>query len=98
MQSITMCQFTKNNRIYKIAGNLHTLEQLHARNFAGETVQKMVRLSIDKMEIQKTYAVISGNDKLLVLRIHEYKLFIITVLIDDMEIKRNTNKIYLEGA
>ena len=88
-KSITMSQFSANNRVIKISGNMHTLEQLDKRKVQGNKVVSMVKASIAKMEIQKTYAIISGNDKLLVLRINQVKVFVITVLIDKMQLKRN---------
>ena len=95
LKSVTMCQFRDGRIIYKIAGNLHTLTQLKERKFAGEMVVKMVKLAYKKMETQKTYAIINGNDKLLVLKIHETKYFVITVLVDGMIVK-DTDKIYIE--
>ena len=68
---------------------MHTLEQLHKRKIQGNKIVSMVKASFSRMEIQKTYAIISGDDKLLVLRINQYKVFVITVLIDKMQLKRN---------
>ena len=89
MKSITMSQFSNDNQVIKISGNMHTLEQLSKRKMQGSKVVGMVKATLAKMEIQKTYALISGNDKLLVLRINRYRVFVITVLIDKMQLKRN---------
>ena len=89
MRSITMSQFSNNNQVIEISGNMHTLEQLNKRKMQGNKVVGMVKASLAKMEIQKTYAIISGNDKLLVLRINQVRVFVITVLIDKMQLKRN---------
>ena len=80
---------------YSIAGNMHTLTQLYKRDIGGNIIKTMVKLSIKKMEIQKTYAVIRGSNKLLILRINETKFFIITCLVDTMRLKRDTLEIYL---
>ena len=86
----------KNDGIeYSIAGNMHTLTQLYKRDIDGNIIKTMVKLSIKKMAIQKTYAVIYGNNKLLILRINETKFFIVTCLIDSMRVKRDTPEIYL---
>ena len=80
---------------YRILGNKHTLEQFYKRHINGETVKKMVGLSVNRMEIQKTYAIINGDIKLLVLRINIGTYFIVTCLTDNMHLKRNTLKIYI---
>ena len=95
MHSFELYRFVKNSREYKINGNVHTLEQIQARNITSDKVKRMVALSIEKMEIQKTYAVISGNDKLLILRINSRLYFVITCLVADMRVKRDTMKIYV---
>lgn len=80
---------------YTIKGNMHTLEQLHKRAINGEMVKNMVNKSVNKMLIQKTYAVIRGTVKLLILRIDIDTYFIITCLTEDMFIKRDTLRIYV---
>ena len=74
---------------YKVLGNHHTLEQFFKRKIDGKMVKDMVKVSFEKLTIQKTYAIVRGNTKLLVLRIDTTKIFIITVLIDKMQLKRN---------
>lgn len=90
-KSIEFCSVKQ----YKILGNIHTLTQLNKRDISGDMVKNMVAVSVQKMEIQKTYAVIRGNTKLLVLRINQTKLFIITCLVDDMRLKRDTLRLYV---
>lgn len=94
-QSFEFYKLIKNGIEYKISGNMHTLTQLYKRDINGDTVKYMVSASISKMEIQKTYAVILDNDKLLILRINEIKFFIVTCLIDSMRLKRGTLAIYV---
>ena len=95
MKSFEFYKLKENGNEYKISGNMHTLTQLYKRDINGDIVKRMVKLSISKMEIQKTYAVIHGNDKLLMLRINETKFFIITCLIDKQRVKSGTVKIYV---
>ena len=86
----------KNDGIeYSIAGNMHTLTQLYKRDINGDDIKMMVKLSVGKMAVQKTYAVIRGSNKLLILRINETKFFIVTCLIDSMRLKCGIDKIYL---
>ena len=80
---------------YTIKGNTHTLEQLHKRHVNGETVQKMIKLSVNRMVVQETYAVIRDNVKLLVLRINIDTYFLITCLDKGMFVKNGTSKIYV---
>ena len=95
MKSFKFYKLIKNGTEYEITGNMHTLTQLYKRDIDGDIVKTMVKLSIGKMEIQKTYAIIRGSDKLLILRINETKFFIVTCLIDSMRLKRDTLKIYV---
>ena len=95
MKSFEFYKLIKNGIEYKIAGNMHTLTQLYKRDINGETVKKMIELSIEKMEVQKTYAIIRGSNKLLILRINRTRFFIVTCLIDGMHLKHNTLKIYI---
>lgn len=80
---------------YRILGNKHTVEQFYKRHINGETIKKMVGLSVERMEIQKTYAIINGDIKLLVLRINTDTYFIITCLDINMHVKRGTLKIFV---
>ena len=91
---IKSIEFYKLNQ-YTISGNMHTLTQLYKRDISGDMVKSMISVSVAKMEIQKTYAIIRGETKLLVLRINQTKLFVITCLVDNMHIKRNTLKLYV---
>ena len=95
MKSFEFYKLFKNGTEYKITGNMHTLTQLYKRDINGDIVKSMVKLSISRMEIQKTYAVIRGSNKLLILRINQTKFFIITCLIDSMKLKHNTLAIYV---
>ena len=91
MDNIELCH-TDN---YRILGNKHTLEQFYKRHINGETVKKMVGLSVNRMEIQKTYAIINGDIKLLVLRINIDTYFVVTCLTDTMHLKHNTLRLYV---
>ena len=71
------------------------MEQLQKRHVNGKTVQNMVALSVKKMVIQETYAVIRDNVKLLVLRIDIDTYFLITCLDKSMFVKNGTMKIYV---
>jgi len=84
------CFSVLNNDIrYSIKGNMHTLNQIYKRKISGNIVKSMVKKTMLKMECQKTYAVINGSTKLLILRINETKFFLITCLIDRMILKRH---------
>ena len=96
MKSFELYHFVKNSITYKINGNTHTLDKIKERAISGEKIRKMVMLSIEKMQIQKTYAVINGDDKLLILRINTRVYFIITCLVSTMRVKSGTVKIYVD--
>jgi len=95
MKSFELYKLIKNGITYKINGNDHTLDQIKERAISSEKIKKMVTLSIEKMEIQKTYAVINGDDKLLILRINTSVYFIITCLVNTMQVKKDTIKLYV---
>ena len=95
IKSIELYKFTNQSVEYKILGNMHTLTQFYKRDINGDTIKDMVQLSILRMEIQKTYAVIRGNIKLLILRINDTKFFIITCLIEKQVVKQGTLIIYV---
>ena len=97
MKSFELYKLIKNGITYRINGNMHTLKQIKIRAITRAKLEKMVMLSIEKMEIQKTYAVIDGNDKLLILRINTKVYFIITCLGNNMQVKGNTIRLYLRG-
>ena len=95
MKSFELYHFSQDYITYQINGNTHTLEKIKERAISGEKIKKMVMLSAQKMEIQKTYAVINGDDKLLILRISTRVYFIITCLVSSMQVKRDTIKLYV---
>ena len=80
---------------YKVKGDAHTIEQLYRRHINGNVIKDMVNASKNRMEIQKTYAVIRGTVKLLVLRIDINTYFLITCLTETMFIKHKTLRIYV---
>lgn len=90
IKTFEMYRLWLNGRQYLIKGNNHTLQKLQSRQITGQKIQKMVKLSVEKMQVQKTYAVISGKDKLLILRISKTVFFVITCLSVNMQVKKNT--------
>ncbi len=95
IKSFELYRLWLHGRQYKINGNNHTLKQITTRGITKEKLQKMVKLSVEKMQVQKTYAVVSGNDKLLILRINKTVYFIITCLVSNMHVKRDTIRLYV---
>jgi len=95
MKSFELYKLKNNGVNYTIRGNSHSINQLYKRRVNIDNIKYMVKNSISKIEIQQTKAVIYGHDKLLILRINRKTFFIITCLISNMYVKRNTKKIYL---